>query len=83
MQIQEPEQIKRMADEVASVFDVTLLTTHPSELGRGNEWLIWLELDSGEEFWEYADVKHAGERRYVEEWIKAMHHKIVRARSVR
>lgn len=67
------------------MFDVTLLTTHPSELGNANEsdWLIWMELPSGEEFWQYASPNLAGNKRYVENWIHKMHSKIIRSRSVR
>lgn len=85
MNATEPESIKRLAEEVASVFDVTLLTTHPSELGNASEsdWLIWLELPSGEEFWQYASPNLAGNKRYVENWIHKMHSKIIRSRSVR
>lgn len=85
MRTTEPESIKKLAEEVVSVFDVTLLTTHPSELGNGEEsdWLIWLELPSGEEFWQYASPNLAGNKRYVENWIHKMHSKIIRSRSVR
>jgi hypothetical protein len=85
MRATEPETISRMAMEIASVFDATLLTTHPSELGNASEsdWLVWMELPSGEEFWQYASPNLAGNKRYVEDWIHKMHSKIIRSRSVR
>lgn len=83
MRVTEPETIKKMADEVAIAFDVTLLTTHPNELGSENDWMIWMELQSGEEFWQYASPKLAGNKKYVEQWIHKMHSKIIRSRSVR
>lgn len=85
MRSTEPESIKKMAEQMAIVFDATLTTTHPNELENDEEgnWLIWIELPSGEEFWQYASPALAGNKRYIESWIRKMHSKIIRSRSVR
>ena len=82
MQITEPESIKELAKEVAASFDATLLTTHPSEDGR-SDWLLWMELDTGEEYCQYANPILASNKRYVDAFVKAFHEVVVRARSVR
>lgn len=82
MNATEPMEIRKLAKEAAIRFDTTLLTTHPSEDG-GNEWLIWMELPSGEEFWQYANPVKARSRTYVERWFRVAHERIIRGRSIR
>ncbi len=82
MKATEPESIKNLAKEVATAFDATLLTTHPSEDGR-SEWLLWMELDTGETYSQYANPILANSQRYVSAFVKAFHDVVVRSRSVR
>lgn len=82
MRATEPESIKNLAKEVATAFDATLLTTHPSEDGR-SEWLLWMELDTGEVYSQYANPVLANNRKYVNAFVREFHNVVVRARSVR
>lgn len=77
-----PEHLQKFICGLAQRFDATLVTLHPSEMGR-SEWLVFMEFSNGVEHCQYVDEYLAHESKYVEAWIRECHRLLVSKRSIR
>lgn len=78
-----PQNLAAFLLEVSRVFDVTLATLHPDEMGH-DRWLCVLEFSDGSEVFHYVSQKDLDSvPRYTERWIHDVHNRIIMKRSIR